>query len=767
MGSDFLKEVREIRGTSAPEVAATDGIYYDIKTKTTEDDDTTPRLGDGMYGSIQVMYEAVKGVTAGGMDDIELVANDLKGIDESGIPYSPTAGSRVLSAGEDLLDPNSALEAARDNKTNIDLVGNNIDNVNAVGDGMTNVDITATNIADVNVVATEIDEVIAIGSDMPAIVVVSDNIADVNTNAVNIGDINIVGGDLSEQWSYIADNGSITSPVEDTTGTSHIVTVSDNIDSVIICADNIDDIIAIGPYADDIKEVHDDIIPALPDILASDDNAAAALASANASESSAVASALSAADSLVYSDASSDSADASALSAVDADTSYNNTLAIYGDTTDVEDAVNAATLAEQGAIAAEGKAAKWSDEAEDVEVEPGRYSAMHHELKAEGFASSAQVGASTAQSEAFDANTAATESKEARDASEAAKDLTEQLHEDFRDAYLGYKLADPTVDNDGDELIIGCLYYNTVSTTMKSWDGVKWNTAFADSAGALIGANNLNDVDDVVASRTNLDVYSKAEIDAAWAAHTARVDNPHAVTKAQVGLSAADNTSDADKPVGTATQTLADTKFDKTGGHVAGSITIDGTVDGRDVAADGTKLDGIAVNANNYDDTALVASIANVDGALTITDALGVSINTLKTPGIYLVDTELPLGATLGVLEVRGYDDGITLRQRFADTSGTGRRSARIWDGATYNAWEEVAESVVITSTAAEAATNTTKLSGIEANATRDQTKSEIDALGINATTVNSLTVETAVPSGALFTDTIYDDSVIDCGTIT
>jgi hypothetical protein len=33
---------------------------------------------------------------------------------------------------------------------------------------------------------------------------------------------------------------------------------------------------------------------------------------------------------------------------------------------------------------------------------------------------------------------------------------------------------------------------------------------------------------------------------------------------------------------------------------VSGNITVTGTVDGRDVAADGTKLDGIAANANNY-----------------------------------------------------------------------------------------------------------------------------------------------------------------------
>ena len=40
--------------------------------------------------------------------------------------------------------------------------------------------------------------------------------------------------------------------------------------------------------------------------------------------------------------------------------------------------------------------------------------------------------------------------------------------------------------------------------------------------------------------------------------HTSNTDNPHSVTKAQVGLSEVDNTSDLNKPVSTATQTAID-----------------------------------------------------------------------------------------------------------------------------------------------------------------------------------------------------------------
>lgn len=54
----------------------------------------------------------------------------------------------------------------------------------------------------------------------------------------------------------------------------------------------------------------------------------------------------------------------------------------------------------------------------------------------------------------------------------------------------------------------------------------------------------------------------EAATDAATAltAHASRVDNPHAVTKAQVGLANVDNTSDANKPISTATQTALDAK---------------------------------------------------------------------------------------------------------------------------------------------------------------------------------------------------------------
>ena len=62
MAKDLLTILKEVRGTGAPEAEYTDGIYHDLTLKTTEDDDITPRLGSGIYGSIQTMYSVVGGL---------------------------------------------------------------------------------------------------------------------------------------------------------------------------------------------------------------------------------------------------------------------------------------------------------------------------------------------------------------------------------------------------------------------------------------------------------------------------------------------------------------------------------------------------------------------------------------------------------------------------------------------------------------------------------------------------------------------------------
>jgi hypothetical protein len=72
--------------------------------------------------------------------------------------------------------------------------------------------------------------------------------------------------------------------------------------------------------------------------------------------------------------------------------------------------------------------------------------------------------------------------------------------------------------------------------------------------------NNINTVAGNLSTETTARMAGDATNSADLTAHTSNTSNPHATTKAQVGLGNADNTSDADKPISTATQTALNAK---------------------------------------------------------------------------------------------------------------------------------------------------------------------------------------------------------------
>jgi len=95
-------------------------------------------------------------------------------------------------------------------------------------------------------------------------------------------------------------------------------------------------------------------------------------------------------------------------------------------------------------------------------------------------ASNAASSASAASSSASAA--AASESSAAASAAAAAASL-----DNFDDRYLGAKSGNPTVDNDGNALVTGALYYRTTAPIgMKVWDGSQWIEASAAQQASLV-----------------------------------------------------------------------------------------------------------------------------------------------------------------------------------------------------------------------------------------------------------------------------------------
>jgi hypothetical protein len=93
-------------------------------------------------------------------------------------------------------------------------------------------------------------------------------------------------------------------------------------------------------------------------------------------------------------------------------------------------------------------------------------------------AETAQTAAETAQTAAelaeTNAETAETNASASASAAATSAASAATLLDNFDDVYLGAKANDPTLDNDGDALNAGDLYYNTTSGNLKYYTGSAW-----------------------------------------------------------------------------------------------------------------------------------------------------------------------------------------------------------------------------------------------------------------------------------------------------
>jgi hypothetical protein len=84
-------------------------------------------------------------------------------------------------------------------------------------------------------------------------------------------------------------------------------------------------------------------------------------------------------------------------------------------------------------------------------------------------ASASAAATSESNASTSESNAATSESNAASSAAAAASS-----YDQFDDRYLGSKASDPAVDNDGNALLTGALYFNTTSDDMKVYTGTTW-----------------------------------------------------------------------------------------------------------------------------------------------------------------------------------------------------------------------------------------------------------------------------------------------------
>ena len=103
-------------------------------------------------------------------------------------------------------------------------------------------------------------------------------------------------------------------------------------------------------------------------------------------------------------------------------------------------------------------------------------------------ASTATTKASEASTSATNAATSATSSANSATAAQTAQAAAETALDTFDDRFLGAKSSDPSVDNDGNALVDGALYFDTTNDVMKVYDlsNTQWRQL------ALTGTNQTN-----------------------------------------------------------------------------------------------------------------------------------------------------------------------------------------------------------------------------------------------------------------------------------
>jgi len=290
-------------------------------------------------------------------------------------------------------------------------------------------------------------------------------------------------------------------------------------------------------------------------------------------------------------------------------------------------------------------------------------------------AANAAISATAAATSATNAatsetNSATSEANAATSAATAAAEAAAALaaFDNFDDKYLGAKASDPTLDNDGDALVAGALYFNTTSGVMNVYTGSAWVAAYVSAAGVLLQANNLSDVASALTSRANLgltigtDVQAhSAVLDATTASYTTAEETKLAGIEASADVTDVDNVTAAGALMDSEVTNLAQVKaFDSTDYATAaqGTLADSATQPGDNVSTltndagyltsftETNDLTSAVTWANVPDANITQSSVTQHQAALSLTESQISDLGTYVTKTSATGSAEVPSGTT-------------------------------------------------------------------------------------------------------------------------
>jgi hypothetical protein len=378
---------------------------------------------------------------------------------------------------------------------------------------------------------------------------VGPTIADTNTVAQIKADISTVAG-ISANVTTVAGISSDVTTVA--TNNANVTTVAGQTTNMQNVTDNLTAIQNAATNATTATTKASEAAASATAAATSETNAAtsetnAATSATNASNSASAAS--------TSASASATSATASANSATAAATSETNAAS---------SASSASTLANNAATSA-------SNASNSVTA------AAASESNASSSATAAATSATNAATSATAASGSATAAANSAAAAAAAFD-------NFDDTYLGSFTADPTVDNDGDALVEGALYFNTSANEMRVYDGANWIAASSAGTASILeynytataGQTTFSGTDDNSATLSytaaNLIVTLNGIVLENGTDYTATSGTSIVLT---VGATAGDELN----VIAFKSFTVSDTVAASTGGTFSGNVAVNGTLD--------------------------------------------------------------------------------------------------------------------------------------------------------------------------------------------
>lgn len=423
-------------------VLGTDGSTESVKVLNT--DYTVTGVGSSSGGTIVMGTAPVTGekltITRNVTLDQEVDLQNRGAVNPETLEESLDKLTQISQDQQEQLD--RSLKVDLFEQADLDQLTINVNALAAISSDITTVAGISGNVTTVAGIDTEVTTVAGISSDVTTVAGISSDVtavvadeADIGTVATNITNVNTVAGISADVTTVAGISSDVTAVAGDATDIGTVATNIANVNTVAGISGNVTtvagisaDVTAVAGDATDIGTVATNIA----DVIAVAD-------------------------------------DATDIGTVATNIANVNTVAGISANVTTVAGISAAVTAVAG-------------DATDI----GTVAASIADINTAASNIAAIIAAPTEAAAAAASASAASASQTAAAASAAAAAAS---YDTFDDRYLGSKTADPTLDNDGNALVAGALYFNSVANEMRVYDGATWIAASSAGGASLLNYN--------------------------------------------------------------------------------------------------------------------------------------------------------------------------------------------------------------------------------------------------------------------------------------